>query len=312
VKLLSNIGVVLTGVIRDELTAALYRAGYEVHIAADLSRLQALIARDVVDAWIFDARADKVLEQLLPTGRFLLPADNIPSRDNYQEFSQWLEVLLSQLDAAQYSVAGRSTGSNLDRWSEVESVWLLAGSAGATGAVQQFLNVFTKPPPIAFLYAQHLDPLQQHQLERFTLQNQAFSLAIAQGACALQPGRIVMISPRCKVAVNAFGRVSSTRLPWDGQHTPDINELMIILSAASLPAPGVILFSGMGDDGVASLPIFDACGGRIWAQSPSSAICPAMPEAAIESGMVQKIGDPVALARALEAIYDPQEHVETG
>ena len=74
----ANIGLMLTGAARDAVVVALSQAGYEVHIAATLARARALIARDIVDAWIFDARADDVLELLLPTGRFLLPADNIP------------------------------------------------------------------------------------------------------------------------------------------------------------------------------------------------------------------------------------------
>ena len=81
---------------------------------------------------------------------------------------------------------------------------------------------------------------------------------------------------------------------WGGQHTPDINELLVILSAAKIPSPGVIVFSGMGNDGATALPIFEAAGGRVWAQAPASAVCPAMPQAAIDSGLVKKTGDPEA------------------
>ena len=79
----------------------------------------------------------------------------------------------------------------------------------------------------------------------------------------------------------------------------------MILSAAKLPAPGVIIFSGMGNDGAAALPVFAAAGGRVWAQSPASAVCPAMPQAAIDTGLVQQTADPAALASALAALYIP-------
>jgi len=301
----ANIGLVLPGGVRDAVVAALTRAGYEVHVAATAARVRALLARNVVDAWIFDARSDELLELLFTTGCFLLPADNIPSADDSSAFSPWIEGLLMQLEVA---VAGKAACNNsrpATRWSEVHAVWLLAGSAGATGAIQAFLNVFREPPPVAFIYAQHLDPAQQHQLQRFTPQNRRFSLSVSAGIQTLEPGRLVMISPRGTVTLNKFGQVTTSREQWSGQHTPDINELLVILSAARLPAPGVIIFSGMGNDGAASLRLFEAAGGRVWAQAPSSAVCPAMPQAALDTGLVQKCGDPVELALALEALYRP-------
>jgi len=301
----ANIGLVLAGAARDAVVAALAQAGYEVHVAANIARVRALLARAAVDAWIFDARSDDILELLLTTDCFLLPADNVPNAADSRSFSPWVEGLITQLEVA---VAGRATQDNArqaTRWSEVRAVWLLAGSAGATGAIQAFLNVFRQPPPVAFIYAQHLDPAQQHQLQRFTVQNKQFSLSIAEGVQTLEPGRLVMISPRCTVVLNAFGQVTTTREQWSGQHTPDINELLVILSAAKLPAPGVIIFSGMGNDGAASLRVFEAAGGRVWAQSPASAVCPAMPQAALDTGLVQKYGDPTELALALEALHSP-------
>jgi chemosensory pili system protein ChpB (putative protein-glutamate methylesterase) len=301
----ANIGLVLSGTARDAVVAALAKAGYEVHVAANISRVRSLLARNTVDAWIFDATAEDVLDLLLTTDCFLLPADNIPDITASKSFSQWVEGVMTQLQTA---LAGRATQDGpgqRDRWHEVRGVWLLAGSAGATGAIQTFLNAFTQPPPVAFIYAQHLDPAQQHQLQRFTLQNKQFSLSIAGGVQALAPARLVMISPRYTVALNEFGQVTTTREEWNGQHTPDINELLVILSAAKLPAVGVIIFSGMGNDGAASLRIFEATGGRVWAQSPASAICPAMPQAALDTGLVQRSGDPAELALALEALYTP-------
>lgn len=304
---MKNIGLVLDGEARNPLVAALTRAGYEVHIAATAARLDALIARDLAEAWIFDARSEGVLEKLLLTGRYLLPADNMPGQRDRRALSNWIEALLMQLDLALSCTPSSYREGRASRWADVKGVWLLAGSAGATSAVQEFLNAFDEPPPVAFVYAQHLDPEQQHQLERFTLNNTKFSLRIADGMLALEPARIVMLSPRRKIIVNKFGQMAGTRSPWGGRHTPDINELLVILSAAGLPAPGVIIFSGMGDDGATALEVFDAGGGQVWAQSPESAICPAMPQAAIDTGLVQNTGTPLALAEALGALYTGPE-----
>jgi chemotaxis response regulator CheB len=299
----SSVGLVLAGAARDAIVAALSQAGYEVHIAASLERVRALIDRDTVDAWIFDAQSDTVLELLLQTDCFLLPADNIPDTAASPVMLSWVEALMTQLELAlsRRSVPPRRNAA--DRWPDVRGVWLLAGSAGATAAVQTFLNSFVQPPPVAFLYAQHLDPARQQLLQSFTPENTQFTLRLAEGMQSLQPAELLMIPPRCKVALADFGQLTVTREEWGGQHTPDINELLVILSAAKLPSPGVIVFSGMGNDGSAALPIFEAAGGRVWAQSPDSAICPAMPQAAIDSGLVQKSADPAALAGALRSLY---------
>ncbi|CAA0121811.1 Chemotaxis response regulator protein-glutamate methylesterase [Halioglobus japonicus] len=299
----SNIGLVLAGPARDAIVVALSQAGYEVHIAANLDRVRALIARNAVDAWIFDAQSDTVLEQLLQTGCFLLPADNIPDAAASNAIGSWVDGLMTQLEVALSCRSAPPGHSVADRWGEVRGVWLLAGSAGATAAVQTFLNSFVEPPPVAFLYAQHIDPTQQQLLQSFTLQNAQFSLRLAEGVQSLRPAELLMIPPRGKVALAEFGKLTVTREEWGGHHTPDINELLVILSAAKLPSPGVIVFSGMGNDGSAALPIFEAAGGRVWAQSPASAVCPAMPQAAIDSGLVQKSSDPASLARALRVLY---------
>ncbi len=293
----------MEGAARDPLIKTLSGAGYDVHLAADMSHIQSLLARDMMDAWVFDARSDPVFDLLFASGRFLLPADNPPSPADKPAFSRWAEGLLKQLDAALADVAAPALGNKVALWGEVRGVWLLAGSAGATSAIQQFLNAFSAPPPVAFIYAQHYDPNKQHQLDTFTLQNAQFSLCVGEGVQYMSPARVIMIPPRCKVTVAGSGRISSTRSAWGGHYTPDINELLVILTAANLPSPGVIVFSGMGDDGAGALQVFDAAGGRIWAQDPATAVCHAMPQAAIDTGLVRRSGDPVALAGALERLY---------
>ena len=300
---MASIGLILEGEACHALVAALTKAGYVVHVASGASRLVSIIEREEIDAWIFDARSDGVLEQLLVTGRYLLPADNIPQTSDREAFNIWMQTLLIQLDLALTIPHQAITGAGRPERKRVRAVWLLAGSAGATSAVQEFLNAFVEPPPVAFIYAQHLDPQQRHQLHSFTLENSCFSLALAEGAQTLGVGRIVMISPERKVMLNKFGQIAGIRADWEGDHTPDINELMIILTAARLPVLGAIVFSGMGTDGAAALPVFDAGGGRIWAQSPKSAICPAMPQAAIDTGLVEQSADPAALAHSLAALY---------
>ena len=113
----------------------------------------------------------------------------------------------------------------------------------------------------------------------------------------------MVVPPRCQVSITRFGHVISTRTPWAGEHTPNISELMILLAAAGMEATGTIIFSGMGNDGADALPVLDASATRIWAQDPASAICDAMPRAAIATGLVHRQASPEILAENLKTLY---------
>lgn len=300
---MANIGVHFHGPALHGVTAALSATGHEVHVAADLTRVESLLQRNAVDAWIVDASAESILDRLLPTGMYVLPADNIPEVSARRLFTGWMDSLLGQLELALLRPPVVASMRSRQQWQAVQGVWLLAGSAGATDAVQQFLNAFDEAPPVAFLYAQHLDPQLHHQLERFTPQNPLFGFALAEGSHVLAAGQVIMITPRHRVTLHDVGRINCSRVSWGTEHTPDINELIIMLSALRHRERGVILFSGMGDDGSEALPTFDASGGVIWAQSPTSAASVSMPEAAINTGLVERMADPAALAAALSARY---------
>lgn len=182
-------------------------------------------------------------------------------------------------------------------------MWLLAGSAGATAAVQRFLGSFRQCPPVAFLYAQHYDPARQEQLGQLTASNPAFRMELVEGDHRLAPGRVLIVPPRHKIAFGPRGRVRALAEDWGASHTPDIDELQVLFAAARFAATGIILFSGMGSDGAGALDILDASGCRIWAQDPATAACRGIPLAAVATGRVHRSGSPEALALALSQIY---------
>ena len=186
---------------------------------------------------MFDARSETLFDVLAGTGKFLLPADNAPPCANEDSFRGWSAGLLKQVDSAMgeqsREKAIKQFGCNGSR---LRSVWVLAGSAGATTAIQTFLNTFRAPPPVGFIYAQHYAVEERKQLASRTAENPAFSIDVGDGLHTLAPGRVLMVPPHCRIAIDDFGCVSSTRSDWGQQYTPDIEELLIILAAANLPS----------------------------------------------------------------------------
>ena len=298
-----EIGIILSDVrISLLLKGILLDAGYSVLVGEEANCADLVRTKKEIDAWVFDAQSEKIFYALSKTQKILLPVDDIPSPDETVKFRNWSCAFLRQINL--------TTGKNNkniravgDDWNLIKGVWVLAGSAGATTAVQTFLNAFTTAPPVGFLYAQHFSVTQQKQLQQLTAENPIFKIDVGVGEHKLSPGRVLMVPPQCKIGIMAPGKVSSTQSTWGNHHTPNIDELLVILSAANLPSLGVIVFSGMGDDGVKALPVVDAAGGHIWVQSPASSICDSMPKAALKTELVHKTADPVHLARALEALY---------
>lgn len=197
----------------------------------------------------------------------------------------------------------RHLGCDVPGWKSVKAVWLLAGSAGATAAVQRFFATFRSCPPVAFLYAQHFDPMRQEQLKSLTASNKKFHMELIEGRHYLAPGRVLIVPPRQRITFGEDGVVSASGSGWEGGHTPDIDDLQVLLAAARLPSRGVILFSGMGCDGAGSLDVLDASACRIWVQDPATAICRGIPAAALATGRVHRQGSPELLAQSLEQLY---------
>lgn len=278
-------------------------AGYQVLVECSHGFTLQRLAEAEVDAWVFDARRESLYDILKHAGQIILPADNSPSSPQANDFQAWSKGLLRQLDSA---LGSRRTVLSAEQdhvWEGIRGVWVLAGSAGATGAVQEFLNGFEQPPPVAFIYAQHYSLDEQEQLQQLTLENNLFTLETGQDQHQLAAGKVVMLSPNSSISITRSGQVSLTRSPWGSGLTPNISEVLNILATAATLSSGAIIFSGMGDDGAAALPGLHASGARIWVQSPASAVCDSMPRAALATGLVHRSGSPAQLAEALAHLY---------
>jgi chemosensory pili system protein ChpB (putative protein-glutamate methylesterase) len=110
-----------------------------------------------------------------------------------------------------------------------------------------------------------------------------------------------------QVLINANGRVDyMLNTQWDKPYSPNINQVISNLAEHFQERMGVIVFSGMCDDGAkASLALKHSANIPLWAQSPEECICSAMPEAVIDSGKVDYIATARSLAERLNQRFYP-------
>ena len=152
-------------------------AGYSVHIIEEARCADLVRTKKEIDAWVFDAQSEKVFYALSKTQKILMPVDDIPSPDETVKFANWSRAFLRQINLTTGKNNKNSRAISED-WNLIKGVWVLAGSAGATTAVQTFLNAFTTAPPVGFLYAQHFSVGQQKQLQQLTTENPIFHIDV--------------------------------------------------------------------------------------------------------------------------------------
>ena len=95
---------------------------------------------------------------------------------------------------------------------------------------------------------------------------------------------------------------------WKGSYAPSIDQIAANAARIYRERCGLIIFTGMGDDGAASCRLIKQVGGKVWAQSPSDCTSDSMPVSALATGCVSLTGTPEYLARALVQTRQTTNH----
>ena len=91
------------------------------------------------------------------------------------------------------------------------------------------------------------------------------------------------------------------RLAEELPYSPSIDRVIEDVAERYGDAAGAIIFSGVSDDAVRGCSALAAKGGRVYTQSPESAVVSTMIDAVTETGVVSFSGSPKELAAKLIA-----------
>ncbi len=180
-----------------------------------------------------------------------------------------------------------------------EQVWVLAASTGGPEAVSRFLKALPPALNIAFIYAQHIEENFDSTLVRTVERNSQYRGIMMSDGCLLKSKEVAIVSPTRQVKFCENGSVAVLSKPWLGPYQPSIDSVVSSVALLHKKIAGVIVFSGMGDDGAKACRIMSANGGQVWVQAPETCTVDSMPMSALATGCVDFEGTPEELATRL-------------
>ncbi len=205
-------------------------------------------------------------------------------------FTPWKRRLAQELADLERNHA------RLTRREPASRLWVLAASTGGLEAVGDFLARVSPDVDAAFLYVQHI--AQQHvgQLLRMVERRSQWRGAVAETGQVPCRGWVTVVSPAAKLRIAEGGALQLLDFPWTGQYAPNIDDVAGQVAREYGACGGMIVFTGMGYDGVVGSRMVRHRGGEVWVQAPETCAAPALPEAVLGAQAVDYTGSVVSLA----------------
>ncbi len=311
-----SIGILVDSSLKHQyLGDMVVQAGHTIGFASVLKINAALPSLEQkVDAWVVDVNDPEgdedrdqkaALVSLLDT---LLEQTKVPlivndSRDLTQgspEYHDWVRRMLQRLERLNGDIT-------LQTYVGASEVWVLAASTGGPAAVKDFLKRLPPALKIAFVYVQHIDSGQAETLVKMMSSSGSYPASVAKQGSVLSNNTITLITSDRSVNIHYNGTLVVDKKPWSGYYSPSIDQVAANVARVYRKHCGIIVFSGMGDDGAASCRLIKQQGGKVWVQAPEQCTISAMPDAAIATGTVSFIGSPLELADELAKLKTPKK-----
>lgn len=234
-------------------------------------------------------------------------ADDMPEEEDSLFHQQWCQRLREKLCATlevtppPQAVEPTKVSAVVDGFRDV---WVLAASLGGPEAVRVFLENIDPNLPVAFVYAQHIEENFDKMLPKVLGKDSKFRVNYCTQGERLRKGTVLVCPSHTVAQVDAKGQMHVyADKPWDKPYTPNINQVIDNVADHFQQRMGVIVFSGMCDDGAEASAGLREEGVPLWVQKPDECICPAMPEAVISRGQIDFMGTAQQLARQLNHRY---------
>lgn len=244
---------------------------------------------DVVDDWL-----DKLnVPAIICDGSIPVPHD--------EAYPAWARRLTEKLKSLEGTI-------NLERATEVKArqVWVLAASTGGPAAVKDFLSALPPGLGIGFIYVQHIDRGFDETLASAVSKYSHYPAKLVRHGDVVEENVVGIVPPDKATEILENGTFEVSDQPWRAPYSPSVDCVVASVAHVYPQHCGVIIFTGMGDDGAASCRLMHQKGGKVWVQTPGSCTSDSMPLVVIQQGCVDYKGTPYALAQQLTRVIQTE------
>lgn len=180
-----------------------------------------------------------------------------------------------------------------------QKLWVLGASLGGPAAVKRFLQALPTKIDCAFVLAQHIDDSFLPVLCNILDSQTPFKAIIVDQKMKVESGCVYIAPIQNKIVFDEEGFVDVQLEKWTPPYAPCIDDVVTEAGSVFQHNCGVIIFSGMGNDGSVGVEQVINSGVTIWAQSPDSCANSSMPDSVMEQERAAYIGNPEELASQL-------------
>lgn len=174
----------------------------------------------------------------------------------------------------------------------------IGASAGGLEALERLFHQMPADTGMAFVVVQHLSPDFDSVMDELLARHTRIPIHTVEDGMELRGNAIYLIPPKKEVIVSGGKLLLAERDPTESLSLP-INTFFRSLAQEAGPSAIAIVLSGTGSDGSRGVRNIHDAGGLVIAQSEETAKFDGMPKSAVETGAVDLVLSPDAMAEAL-------------
>lgn len=186
-------------------------------------------------------------------------------------------------------------------------IWVIGSSSGGPDALTNFLTALPVLP-VSLVITQHIASGDGTTavLRLLNTRQSRWVVQLASDGAQIRPGHAYIVQRDTVVSVEG-DRLMVRDFQLPGQPSPSINATLRSIRKSSSGEMGVVILTGMGDDGSAALKEIKHKTMMVLAQDASECAARSMPDAARQAGVVDATDGAVGLARRIADHYGVRE-----
>ena len=192
-------------------------------------------------------------------------------------------------DLGSREVGEQSSRRENDVISSLLQVVVCASSAGGLNALSNFLSALPADFPAAIVIVQHLSREYPSQLADILNQRTPLTVKEAKSGDWLELGKVYIAPPNQHLLIDPDGTFSLSQTELVHFVRPSADLLFESAAATFKDRVIGVVFTGKGQDGAMGVQAIKKMGGRVIAQDQATSEYFSMPEAAINSGSVDRV-----------------------